>query len=268
VSSHIGIVGVSPEGAALFFQALTRHSGRMRPPSEQPRLSVHNEPLQTYIEAIFRDDWITVGKLLRRSAELLARCGAQFCLTPDAAVQHAVQLAEVGSPIPWLTMSDLVADAVAADKRKRVGLIGTKLVMNSSTFQTHLGLRGIHVLTPTLPEAEALNDIIFNELVYGQIKPESRAAVARTLANLADRGCEAVIVASSEAPLIVSRQSSPIPIYDAGELLAEASVLKSMQPHAPSPYQSGIFTLPAATSMVVTSTESVPGTEKKSPTGV
>lgn len=227
MSGHIGIVGVSPEGAALFYQSVTRQSGRLRPPADQPRLSVHNEPLQTYIEAIRRDDWMTVGKLLRRSAELLARCGAQFCLTPDAAVQHAIQLAEVGSPIPWIAMTDPVGEAVAADGRKVVGLIGTELVLNSSTFQTPLGIRGIQVLTPPPEDARTLDGIIFNELIYGRIRPESRASVLRTLADLAGRGCEAVIVASSEAPLIVSRETSPIPIYDASEILAEAAVRRA-----------------------------------------
>lgn len=226
MSSHIGIVGVSPEGAALFYQALVRQASRSLPPSLQPRLSLHNEPLALYIEAIRHDDWMTVGRLLRRSAELLARCGAQFCLTPDAAVQHAVQLAEVGSPIPWLTMTDLVGEAVAADKRKTVGIVGTELVMNSSTFQTHLGIRGIHVLAPVLEESNALDRIIFEELIYGTIRPESRSAVLQTIANLARRGCEAVILASSEAPLLVSQENCPLPVYDAGEILARASVFR------------------------------------------
>jgi len=231
LTAHIGIVGVSPEGAALFYQALTRHAGKLRAADAQPRLSVHNEPLQMYIDAIRRDDWMSVGRLLRRSAELLARCGAQFCLTPDAAVQHGVQLAEVGSPIPWLTMTELVGDAVARDGRKKVGLIGTDLVMNSSTFQTHLGLRGIKVLTPPAEQGRIINDIIFNELIYGRIKPESRSAVLMTLSELSARGCEAVIIASSEAPIMVSRETSPIPLYEAAEILAEASIRHTLTEH-------------------------------------
>ncbi len=229
MSSHIGIVAVSPEGAALFYQAITRQSARLRPPGEHPRLSVHNEPLAQYIDAIRRDDWMTVGKLLRRSAELLARCGAEFCLTPDAAVQHAVQLAEVGSPIPWLTMTDLVGQAVSRDGRRVVGIIGTELVMNSSTFQMHLGIRGIHVLAPKPDDAKAIDHIIFNELIFGQIHPQSRAIVLDTIGRLAQAGCEAVILASSEAPLLVSKENCPLPIYDASDLVAEAAVRRTME---------------------------------------
>jgi len=229
VSSHIGIVGVSPEGAALFYRQIMRRAAKALPPEEQPRVSLHNEPLETYIAAIRKDDWHLVGKLLRRSAELLARCGAEFCLTPDNAVQHGVQLAEVGSPIPWLTMTELVAEAISADSRRAVGLIGTKMVMYSSTYQTHLGLRGVQVLAPEEDTADRIDRIIFEELVYGQTRPESRLAVLSSIGDLARRGCEGVILASSEASLLVTAENSPLPVYDSAEILAEASVRRSIR---------------------------------------
>lgn len=229
MSSHIGIVGCSPEGAALFYRQITRQAARLLPPNEQPRISVHNEPLEAYISAIRRDDWHAVGRLLRRSAELLSRCGAEFCLTPDNAVQHAVQLAEVGSPIPWLTMTELVAEAISADARRVIGIIGTKLVMSSSTYQTHLGLRGIQVLAPQEDAAETLDQIIFGELIYGEIRPESRLAVLSTIQDLARKGCEGVILASSEVPLLITRENCPLPVYDSADILAEASVRRTIR---------------------------------------
>jgi aspartate racemase len=224
VPSHIGVVGVSPEGAAVFYQQLSRQASHLLPPDDQPRISVHNEPLHLYLDAIRRNDWHSVDRLLRRSAELLARCGAQFCVCPDNAVQHGVQMAEVGSPIPWLTMTELVAAAVAADGRRCVGIIGTKLITSSSTYQTHLGLKGIQVLAPEPGEEETLEQIIYGELLYGEIRPESRMAVIQIITEMARRGCEGVILACSEAPLLVTRENSPIPVYDSGDILAEAAV--------------------------------------------
>lgn len=232
MSSHIGIVGVSPEGAALFYRLLARHASRLRSPHDQPRISIHNEPLAMYIEAIRRDDWHGVGKLLRRSADLLARCGASFCLTPDNAVQHGVQLAEVGSPIPWLTMPDLVGQAVQKDQRRTVGILGTKLVTHSSTYQTHLGLRGIRVLAPDDGEANDVDQVIFGELIYGDARPESRQLIANVLRRLCEKGCEAVILASSEIPLVVSAEESPCPLYDSADILALSAVERTMKPAA------------------------------------
>lgn len=227
MSNHIGIVGVSPEGLALFYRTLSRHVERLRGPVEQPRLSVHNEPLHAYIDAIRKDDWHGVGKLLRRSADVLARCGAGFCLTPDNVVQHGVQLAEVGSPIPWLTIPDLVGAALAKDQRRTVGVLGTRLVMHSSSYQTHLGMKGVRTLAPSAQDADAIDRIIFEELIYGTCRPESRAILSQVVKSFASRGCDAIVLASSELPLVIDESTCPVPVYDSAEVLAEAAVRRS-----------------------------------------
>jgi aspartate racemase len=228
MTKHIGIVAASPEGAALFHRQISRHASEVLEPREHPRITVHNEPLASYVDAIGRDDWHEVGDLLRHSAELLARCGADFCMTPDNAVQHGVHLAEVGSPIPWVTMVDFVAEALARDERGVVGLIGTRLVTTGSTYQTTLGLRGVQVLVPERAEIEDLDRIIFQELVYGRVEARSVSCVREVISRLAERGCEGVILGCSEGRLLVSEDVSPIPVYDTVDLLAHGAVRHAM----------------------------------------
>lgn len=227
--AHIGIVGISPEGAAVFYSQLSRQFSRLLPPDKHPTMSVHNAPLSEYLAAIRRDDWHAVGELMRRSAEMLARCGARFCLTPDNIVQHGAHLAESGSPIPWLLMADLVAGAVANDGRKTVGVLGTKMVTQSSTYQTHLGIRGVHFLPPEPDEADRLDQILFNEVIYGTIRPASRKAVLDVIHHMKARGCDGVILACSEAPLLVDRDACPVALYDAADILAEGAVRKAIE---------------------------------------
>jgi aspartate racemase len=224
VPRHIGIVAVSPEGAALFYRQIFRQASHLLEPHQHPRVSLHSEPLALYIDAVRNQDWHAVGDLLRRSAEILARSGCEFCLTPDNAVQHGVHLAESGSPIPWLTMPDLVAKAVAADGRKVVGMVGTKMVTTGSTYQTHLGIRGVQVLAPDPAEAEEMDRIIFQELIFGTINPQSQEAFRGIIGHMASRGCQGVILASSEVPLLVTQESSSLPLYDAADILAQGAV--------------------------------------------
>ena len=228
MAKHIGIVAVSPEGAALCYQQVSRRAARYLPPHEHPKITIHNEPLAKYIDAAKADDWHTVGDLLRRSAERLASCGAEFCFTPDNAVQHGVHLAEVGSPIPWLTMTDLVAQALSQDQRRVVGLLGTKMVTMGSSYQTHLGLIGIQVLAPEEDDAEELDRIIFEELVYGHIETRSRDRVLGIVERFAQRGCECLILGCSEGSLLLAEESSQLPLYDSSTLLAEGAVRQSI----------------------------------------
>lgn len=221
---HLGIVGVSPEGAALFYRQLSRHAARLLPPDRHPCITIHNEPLSRYIDAIRKDDWHAVGDLLRASAEILARAGAKICMTPDNIVQHGVYLAESNCSVPWLTMTDLVARAVESEGRSCVGVIGTKLVTRASTYQTHLGLKGVRVLAPDDREVDLLDEIIFGELIYGAARPESRAAIHAIINSLAARGAEGVIIASSEIPGALDPDASAVRLYDAGDILAEGAI--------------------------------------------
>ncbi len=229
LTRHIGIVGVSPEGAALFLQRLSRLAAANG--GDHPRVSLHNEPLSHYLEAIRADDWHRVADLLRRSASMLAACGAEVCLTPDNAVQYAIQLAEHESEIPWLSIPELVADALARENRTKVGLLGTKWVTQGSAFQTTLGMRGIQVLSPEDDDAERLDEIILDELIYGKILPSSNTEVISIASRLKERGCESLIVGSSEVPLVLNSSNSPLPLFDSAEILASRVI--SLDPIGP-----------------------------------
>ena len=221
---HIGIVAVSPEGSALCYREIHRRACAILGDTGHPAITLHNLPFEQYLSAVMRDDWHTIGALLQQSASVLARAGAEFCITPDNVIQHGVQLAESGSPIPWLTMTDLVAARVASDGRKVVGVVGTKLVMFGSTYQTHLGLKGVKVIAPEAADADTIDGIIFRELVHGEIVEESRSQMLRAIVRLAGRGADAVVIACSEAPLLIGEHNCPLPCYDAVALLADGAL--------------------------------------------
>ncbi len=221
---HIGIAAVSPEGSALCYRDIFRYACKRLGERGHPLVTLHNTPFEQYITAVYRDDWQTIGELLAGSAKVLAAAGAEFVIVPDNLMQHGVPLAESISPIPWLTMTDLVTEAVLADGRKKVGVIGTKLVMFGSTYQANLGLKGIRCGVPDEADADIVDTIIFKELVVGSVRPESICRLLSVIERLKDRGCEAVILASTEVPLAISCENCPLPVYDSTQLLAEGAV--------------------------------------------
>ncbi len=224
MARHIGIVGVSPEGAALCYRQVCRMGSDPSTPGVQPTVTLHSLPFSDYLDAIRRDDWRTVGHLLRDSAVKLANAGAEFCFTPDNAVQHAVQLAEVGCPIPWLKMTDAVGEAIASDGRKTVGVVGTKIVTCGSVYQTDLGMRGIKLVRPEDHDTDLLETMIFEELVHGRVLPSTRRTMHDIVTRLAGRGCEGVILGCSEAPLVITEDDSPLPVYNAAQIMSQRAV--------------------------------------------
>jgi aspartate racemase len=224
VAKHIGIAAVSPEGSALCYRDVFRYAAKRLGERGHPVVTLHNNPLEKYVTAVYRDDWHTVGELLAASSKVLAAAGAEFAIVPDNLMQHGVHLAESMSPIPWLTMTELVAEAVVTDRRRVVGVIGTKMVMFGSTYQTHLGLKGVRCVVPDDGEADEVDRIIFKELLVGQVKADSVRRLLSVLQHLKEKGCEGIILASTEVPLAICPENCPLPLYDSTQLLAEGAV--------------------------------------------
>lgn len=229
VAKHIGIAAVSPEGAALCYRQIFRHASELLERHDHPTVSIYNHPFADYADAVRADDWRTVGRLLRHSAERVAAMGAELVITPDNAVQHAVPLAEVGSPIPWLSMTDCVAAAVHNDGLETVGVIGTLTVIGGSAYQTYLGMRGIKIVRPERQRAVEIDRMIFDELASGIVRPTGREMLVDTIRKMDAEGCQGVILACSEAGLVIGEENSPLPVYDSTDLLARCALRHSIE---------------------------------------
>jgi len=224
VPKHIGIIAVSPEGSALCYRTIAQRAMRAVDPQSRPLITLHSIPFSRYLDAIEGDDWEGVAQLLQWSSETLAAAGADFCILPDNLAHHAAPMARAGSPVPWLSMIDLVAEAVVRDGRKTVGVIGAKALTSGSIYQTVLGLKGVKVMAPAAEDNDAVNEIIFSELIHGSVTEASRARVLTVLGALAARGCEGVVLGSTETPLLVSGEAGGMSLYNPVELLIDGAM--------------------------------------------
>ena len=221
---HIGIVGVSPEGSAICYRMLGRRAAAIEQPEHRPSITLHNSPFSRYVELIKAGDWQGVAETLIESTRVLERAGAEFCILPDNVSHYALPMVAAQSPLPFLNMIDIVADAIEANNCSEIGLIGTKYVTFGSTYQTVLGLRGIKLHVPEETDADTIDRIIFSEAVYGSVRDESLRNVAHVIQRLADRGAEAVVLGASEASLMLAGSMLPLPLFDPVELLAAAAL--------------------------------------------
>ena len=225
---HIGIVACSAEGAALCYRTIcaegTVHLGR----HDHPEVSMHTHALAEYMKCIERDDWEGVGELMLSSANKLARIGAQFLICPDNTIHRTFGSVEARSPLPWLHIAQVVAEEAERRGYRRLGLTGTKYLVESDVYPGKLRPRGLEVVRPSTEEREKINRIIFDELVNGVFRPEAVAYFQQVIGRMRDEGCDAVILGCTEIPLIVDDGNSPLPTLDSTRLLARAALHRSI----------------------------------------
>ena len=228
---HIGIVGCSAEGAALCYRTICAKGAQLLGPHAHPEITMHTHSLATYVECIERNDWDGVADLMLDSAGKLKSAGADFVICPDNTIHQAMHLVEPRSPLPWMHIAEVVADEAATRSYRKLGLLGTRWLVESEVYPLKLALRGMDYLRPTEEESQEINRIIMDELVYGVFRPESVTYHQLVIRRMKDEGCDAVVLGCTEIPLIIGNKNSPLPTLDSTRLLAWAALKRSVAEH-------------------------------------
>lgn len=221
---HIGIVACSAEGAALCYRTICAESAAIMGAHNHPEISMHTHPLGDYMEHIDRDDWQGVGDLMLSSANKLASIGADFLICPDNTIHQALWAVTPRSPLPWLHIAEVVAAEAAARGYRRIGLTGTRWLVESAVYPEKLAALGLDVVRPAPAEREAINRIIMDELVAGIFTDVAVATFQQVMTGLKALGCDAVVLGCTEIPLIMNDGNSPLPTLDSTRLLARAAL--------------------------------------------
>jgi aspartate racemase len=228
VTQHIGIVACSAEGAALCYRTIALEGAYLLGTHDHPEVSLHTHPLARYMSCIYDGNWQGVADLMLSSAEKLAKGGADFLICPDNTIHQAFALVEPRSPLPWLHIAQEVASEARRSHFKRLGVLGTRYLMEGPVYPGKLKAAGLEHRTPDAPARERINHIIFDELVNAQFTPHSLAYFQEVIRALAEQGCDAVVLGCTEIPLLVTPDSSPLPTLDSTRLLAKAAVRRAV----------------------------------------
>jgi aspartate racemase len=229
VARHIGIVACSAEGAALCYRTIAAESAARMGEHLHPEITMHTFPLGEYMRPIREGDWETVGDLMVRSAKILAGAGADFCLSPDNTIHEAFGYVVERSPLPWLHIADEVARAAQAEGYGAVGITGTRYLMTGPVYPERFEISGIRTLIPEEADRERIDEIIFGQLVYGDLREESRLYFNEVYARLQERGAEAAVMGCTEIPLLVDPADCPLPVLDSTRLLARAAIREALE---------------------------------------
>jgi aspartate racemase len=225
---HIGIVACSAEGASLCYRTICVEGAMVMGPHAHPEVSMHTHPLAEYMESIYKGDWRGVAELMLSSADKLAAIGADFLICPDNTIHQALGFVLPKSPLPWIHIAEAVAEEGVRRGFRRLGLTGTRWLVDSEVYPEKLAARGLEFVRPSVAERDEINRIIMDELVYGVFRPESVLIFQQVIERMKGEGCDAVVLGCTEIPLIMNDGNSPLPVLDSTRLLARAALRRAV----------------------------------------
>jgi len=227
-AKHVGIVAVSAEGAALCYRTLCTEGAELLGAHAHPEVTLHTFPLAAYMAHANAGRWDLAGELLLASAAKLAGAGAQLLVCPDNTLHQALDLVRARSPLPWLHIAEEVARSARDHSFKKVGVLGTRLLMEGPVYAGPFAAAAIEKVIPNDEDRAKIDQIIFDELVYGRFESVSRRFFGRVIRRLQKAGCDAVALSCTEIPLLVGAADSPLPVLDSTRTLARAALREAV----------------------------------------
>lgn len=226
----IGLIGgMSWESSAEYYRIINQETARRLGGTHSARSLMLSVDFAEVEAAQHRGDWDALEAEMVAAAQALKAGGADFLVLCTNTMHRFAGAMEAGAGLPLLHIADPTAEAIRADGFTRVGLIGTAFTMEQDFYKGRLTDRhGLDVLIPEAEDRALVHRIIYEELVLGIVREESRAAYAGVIARLIDRGAEAVILGCTEIMLLVRPEDSAVPLYDTTTLHARAAVDRAL----------------------------------------
>jgi aspartate racemase len=194
-----------------------------------PEITMNSVPLAAHMRYVRANDWEALAGILAASAHKVAQAGANFAICPDNTYHQSFKYLIPQSPIPWIHIAGAVADEAQRSGYRRLGILGTKYLTESSVYPEALAEYKIEREIPEEADREKINQIIFKELVNGIFLETSRLYFNEVAEELKERGCDAVVLGCTEIPLIVNPEDTPLPTLDSTRLLARAALKKALE---------------------------------------
>ncbi|ALX66298.1 aspartate/glutamate racemase family protein [Microbacterium sp. XT11] len=175
-----------------------------------------------------KGEWDAAGDLLVARAKALESAGAELLVLCTNTMHIVADRIEDAVGIPFLHIGDVAALAVTRAGLSRAGLLGTAFTMEQSFYRDRLASHGIEAIIPDAVDREAVHRIIYDELVHGQIREESRQRYREIIGRLVDRGAEGIILGCTEIELLVTADDSPVPVFPTTALHVEVAVDRAL----------------------------------------
>ncbi len=224
MTQHVGIVACSSEGAALCYRTLCVEAAAALGPHGHPEVSLHGLSLADYVACLEAGDLDGVARLMLRSADALRAAGADFLICPDNTIHAAFAKVAAESPLPWLHIARVVAEAARERGFARLGLLGTRWLVESAVYPDALASAGIAWQRPDPETRGDVDRIIMQELVRDRRLPASVRRLQAAVSGLRDEGCDAVVLGCTELPLVLDDDNAGLPVLDSTRLLARAAL--------------------------------------------
>jgi aspartate racemase len=222
---RIGLLGgMSWESTALYYRLLNEDVRERLGGFPSARLVMSSVDFAEVEAMQVAGDWEAAGGLLADEARALEAAGAACVVLCTNTMHKVADAIEAAVGIPLIHLADVTAAAVRAAGVGTVALLGTRFTMEQPFYADRLRSHGLEVLVPAGDDLTLVHDVIYDELVLGVVRDESREAYVDVVRRLVDRGAGGVVLGCTEIELLIGPGDVDVPVFATTALHARAAV--------------------------------------------
>ncbi len=220
--NRIGILGgMSYESTLKYYDLILQKYYDRFNDYNYPEIVIFSLNFQKVIDYELGDDKVKYIEYLMTGIKSLEKSGVSFIIMAANSPHAIYEELEKSSEVPILSIVKATISKARQENMKKLLLIGIKFTMQSTFYQEHSKKFGIEVITPKNEEQDEINSIIFDELVIGFFKQESKQ---RLLQIINEYKVDGVILGCTELPLILNQKDTDIKLLDTVELHTEETL--------------------------------------------
>lgn len=225
----IGIIGgQGPLSTADFYMKVIKYfqdNLEAKRISDYPPMVIMSVPSPDLIGGVSNEELIF--DIFADAAKKLERDGCSFIVIACNSVQFLNNRLQKLVSIPIISIAEVTSRYVKDKGYGSVGVLATNTTVNKDIFGEYLRKDDTKVITPNDKDQKIVEEVIFNENA-GDISPADKERLLNVMENLKQNGAEAVLLACTELPILVSQKDTDIKLVDCNELYAiEAAKLSA-----------------------------------------
>ena len=222
----LGLIGgMSWESTSVYYQLLNRGVRSRLGGMHSARLILWSVDFAPVAAMQAAGDWDRATTVLEDAARRLERAGADALLICANTMHRMAGEVQAAVSIPVLHVADATAAAIRAAGVTRPLLLATRFTMEQDFYRRRLRGAGVTALIPGEADRARLHGVIFDELVQGLFRPESKAALKAIVETARqDQGIDGVILGCTEFGLLIGPGDLDLPLFDTAVIHAEAGI--------------------------------------------
>jgi len=221
----IGLIGgMSWESSLEYYRILNEETKKRLGETHSAKCLMYSFDFHE-IEVLQRQgDWDELTTLMVESALILKHGGAECLVICTNTMHKMAGVIKITTGLPVIHIADETGKVITKQGLKKIALLGTKFTMEGDFYSNKLKDYGIEVMIPNTSNKQIIHDIIYNELILGVFKEESRQKYIEIIHQLKADGAEGVILGCTEIPLLIKASDVTIPVFDTTNIHAKGAL--------------------------------------------